>query len=195
MKSFFPTFVRYFSILAFCLLCSMQLTMAEPVVLGKSSKIRPIEKALPDLLDRIIDEQSINTSDVKRSGSSVINQQAFKELLRDSLLRPSFPVTSSLQYSPNTTTQEVKAFLKTPLCIVGDDQGSIQWLTSNKPLLVKHDAVCAVAAAKSKQSLENLRTAAAPIAVVTIPLEEIAQRNNLKNYPVLIIGHEPRDFN
>ncbi len=157
--------------------------------LGRGVGITETDQALKEmgLLDRLINPDKINLEAPANNRVNTPSAAFFRDAL-NSLVRPEFPVRTSLRYSDTSTTREVGVYLKVPLCIVGTNEGSLRWMEQNKDLLTQHEAVCAIADADNESALLTMQKLAAPVPVVVIPLEEIAARHGIDQYPVLVTG-------
>jgi integrating conjugative element protein (TIGR03765 family) len=70
--------------------------------------------------------------------------------------------------------------------LIGDDAHSRTWLKQRLAALIKLNAVGLVVNVESKVALDNLRQVATGLTLTPVSADDLAQRLNLKHYPVLI---------
>lgn len=159
------------------------------IELGRVADIQATPFVLGALLERLNGGEGSKSVSPNRLNLPTQNAQVFARRMNERLVTPQFPIRSALRYSDDTTIVEVDVLLKRPLCIVGADAGSIGWLSKNKAALLKRNAICAVANAEDAAQLERLKAGAAPLPVLTFPIDEITHLHNITQYPVLIVGN------
>lgn len=76
----------------------------------------------------------------------------------------------------------------TPLFLVGDDAASYTWLREHRQALVALHAIGLVVEVRTAEGLRALRLAATGLQLVPSPADDLAQRLNLRHYPVLIMA-------
>jgi integrating conjugative element protein (TIGR03765 family) len=96
------------------------------------------------------------------------------------------PVRSTL-LSPGLVERRVLDVTGLPsFFLIGEDARSRNWLRQRLPALMKMNAVGLVVNVESKAALDSLRQAAAGLTLTPVSADELAQRLNLRHYPVLI---------
>ena len=96
------------------------------------------------------------------------------------------PVRSTL-LSPGKVERRVLDATGLPsFFLIGEDARSRNWLRQRLPALMKMNAVGLVVNVESKAALDSLRQAAAGLTLTPVSADELAQRLNLRHYPVLI---------
>lgn len=89
--------------------------------------------------------------------------------------------------SPGTVQRRVLDAVGLPaFFLIGEDARSRTWLKQRLPLLRKLKAVGLVVNIESKAALLNLRQAAPGLTLSPVSADDLAQRLNLRHYPVLI---------
>jgi integrating conjugative element protein (TIGR03765 family) len=77
-------------------------------------------------------------------------------------------------------------FLSRPLCLVGADPGSLQWLKAHRATLHAAGAVCLAVEVPDEAAWAQLSAAAQDLPLVLASGEELAETLGLRVYPVLI---------
>ncbi|MHC8349800.1 integrating conjugative element protein [Pseudomonas sp. RT4P38] len=96
------------------------------------------------------------------------------------------PVRSTL-LSPGIVERRVLNATGLPsFFLIGEDARSRNWLRQRLPDLMKMNAVGLVVNVESKAALDSLRQAAAGLTLTPVSADDLAQRLNLRHYPVLI---------
>lgn len=93
----------------------------------------------------------------------------------------------SQQLSPgHMTSRKIQAPGLRPFFLIGDDELSIRWLLYKKEDLLKINAVGLVVNVQTANRLEALRALVPNLILSPVSGDDIAQRLNVKHYPVLI---------
>ncbi len=153
---------------------------AELTELGKEANVVPIEQAVGDLLSRYR-KKSIPMTTMQQTPTKTIRSKA-------RLMPTTLPITSRLQVSANTSTQRIDTPLQQPICLVGTDQTSRQWLQNNRAQLINLNARCILVEAQNQIEVQNVIDLAKPIPVSAIAFDTIAEQHGIEHYPVLLIG-------
>jgi len=144
------------------LMCTTLTAYAEPTVIYDSGRTMPIAHYLEAL--NMPDEPSIP------------------------LKKPAF---ENIQ-TPEMTLGRVQAskinipMLMSPLFLIGTDNYSKQWLSSNKAALIKMSAVGMIVNTSSEQDTVDILRLANGLTVSTASASTLARRFKLSHYPVLI---------
>lgn len=99
-----------------------------------------------------------------------------------------FPITTSL-LTPKITNINKEVYFSLmafPICIVGADSLSIEWIKKNKRHLVKNSAHCMLVEAKDLESAQELMKVMKGILVFPADGDVIAKYFKIKHYPVFI---------
>ncbi|WP_019590501.1 PFL_4695 family integrating conjugative element protein [Thioalkalivibrio sp. ALE20] len=78
--------------------------------------------------------------------------------------------------------------LPRPLCLVGSDDTSLQWLEKNRDALMSAGTVCMLVEAETRDDLERVREVSRGLPIELSPASSIAERLGLEVYPVVISG-------
>ena len=76
----------------------------------------------------------------------------------------------------------------TPICIVGHDPLSLDWLRENASALAKHGAVCLIARARSLDEINQLKQAAPGVSIQPASAQQVINQLDLRAYPALIFN-------
>ncbi|MHC8334098.1 integrating conjugative element protein [Pseudomonas sp. LB3P25] len=96
------------------------------------------------------------------------------------------PVRSTL-LTPGAVERRILSATGLPaFFLIGDDARSRTWLKQRLAALIKLNAVGLVVNVESKVALDNLRQVATGLTLTPVSADDLAQRLNLKHYPVLI---------
>lgn len=99
-----------------------------------------------------------------------------------------FPVISS-RLSPGAFTPRALSLPgMTPLFLMGDDPLSLRWLSEKQAMLISLDATGLVVNVASAERLQRLRENAGALTLLPVSGDDLAERLQLKHYPVLITG-------
>ena len=105
----------------------------------------------------------------------------------DQLLTTKYPVTTP-NMSPGLVEYQDAYFPKlgNPLCLVGDDDFSFQWMTKFKSDLVKNNVSCWMVNAANRNEFVRMRNVADGITLHLGNAEDVADYFGVRHYPVLI---------
>lgn len=102
---------------------------------------------------------------------------------------PLFPVISK-KASPARLSAPVKAKLAggpgVPICILGDDPLSLEWLRINQAALQQMQARCLVASVRDEPSWRRLQTMASGLRMALGSFDTLADATGVSVYPILI---------
>lgn len=103
-----------------------------------------------------------------------------------------FPVVSSIGPGELSHARPLtnKSAQRQPLFILGDDERSLDWLSRNKAYLIQIKASGVATNIATVQAYNALVAAAAPLSIVALPVDELAESLGLPVYPVLITREE-----
>ncbi|MGD9171833.1 MAG: integrating conjugative element protein [Candidatus Thiodiazotropha sp.] len=99
-----------------------------------------------------------------------------------------YPITTTLM-TPKRLTQSIEAYFPRmvfPICIVGDDELSHDWVKRNRRILAESGAQCFLVSASSAESADPILRLLDGILVYPGNGDAIAQYFKIKHYPVLI---------
>lgn len=164
-------------------LCSWaSFTMAAPIVPPVPSRAVVIHDAggvaLGDLLENVVpDTQQLQppTPRVQISGTAL---QIFP--VRASSIGPAL---LSPQQKSNARTPTAPSV---PLCIIGDDELSRQWLRANLAMLRKSHVACLVGSVANEVAFKQLQFEAPDIRMVPAAIDGLAAAARIPAWPVLI---------
>lgn len=100
----------------------------------------------------------------------------------------SFPITTR-KLTPRRITEEKATYFAVmayPICVVGTDDLSREWLTRNFQQLIKMNAQCLLVSAKSKADAHSLLQLTQGLSVYPANGDTIAETFKIAHYPVLI---------
>lgn len=151
------------------LLCVAQQSLAEPVVIadygGRASGV-PNKSMLSSL-----------EKPIQRPPVGILKNYPVRSSLRPGYLNEAIPLE----------TPQPKA---KPFFIVSNDEFSRDWIDKNKEYLLEIHAQGLATNINNEAELNDLKQWAAPLAVMAIPVDEIAEVLNIQVYPVLVTGKE-----
>lgn len=101
-------------------------------------------------------------------------------------VEPSRLRVAPLRGEPSTEVLERLQHLPRPLCLVGSDEQSMNWLAHHREALRQAGAVCMLVQAGTRKDLERVRDVARDIPVQVAHGDDLAARLQLEVYPVLI---------
>lgn len=96
------------------------------------------------------------------------------------------PVRSILLSPGDVANRALDAPGLSPLFLIGDDPRSRRWLQQRYPMLQDLNAVGLVVNVDTPTALDNLRQLAPALTMSPVSADDLAQRLELKHYPVLI---------
>jgi len=145
-------------------------------VLGTDAGARPAHAVVHELLDRF---QGGNGSAENRSSAVTGNPDALGLPPIESQLTPSAEAAGVVR---------VNMKLPGPVCVIGHDRISRNWLAQNRVRLAQLGASCVLVETGNRQDLNALRRIAHPVPVHAIPFDDIARQIGLETIPVLLVG-------
>ncbi len=163
-----------------CLLGLMLLmpARAELLVLGAEPGLISTQQAIGDLFSRVQVKPTHHQSPGRKPSLESI-KQSFSSLL---------PITTMLLPSRATKTTQINAPLTSPVCLLGSDSISQDWLVKNRAQLVKLHARCFLIEAPDQHAIENMTQLAKPLPLVAVRFDAIAQSLDIQTYPVLLVS-------
>lgn len=99
-----------------------------------------------------------------------------------------FPIRTS-RLTPRRLTQEQSSYLSTmifPICVIGTDDLSRQWLSRNRQHLIEMNAQCLLVSAESEADARSLLKLTHGLQVYPAHGDAIADYFKIEHYPVLI---------
>ena len=124
----------------------------------------------------IIGNDSASNS-TKKSTSNHIDQDTLSKLpLHTPELTPGEITPRKLQ----------QALTSGPVCIVGYDDLSLIWISTNKETLIQQAVVCLITNVRSKRELSVLDRLLTPVTWKLLKADSIAKKYGIQHYPVLI---------
>jgi integrating conjugative element protein (TIGR03765 family) len=128
-------------------------------------------------LDRVTEEGSANSNQRPPAPNAV------------STVIPVFPVVTT-QAAPGRLPAPTRGKLKggpgVPICILGDDPLSLQWLRINQPALQQMKATCLVASVRDEASWRNLQSLAGDLPLTPGSFDALATAMGISVYPILV---------
>ncbi len=104
-----------------------------------------------------------------------------------------YPVASTLRPSlVGERVQRIQVPVPVPLCVVGPETGSQQWLARHWARLQALQARCLLVSARNANEVERMRRLAHPLPLQVVPLDDLAARHGLRAVPILLVGPEDR---
>lgn len=97
-----------------------------------------------------------------------------------------FPIKTKELTVGKVMSRNITSKLSQPLCVIGYDKTSFEWLKINLEVLKNINAVCAVININSIEAFKKLQNFAKPLVLLPISGTVISRQFNLKHYPVLI---------
>ncbi len=76
--------------------------------------------------------------------------------------------------------------LKTPVCVVGSDEQSLNWLATNRDQLARIGARCLLIQAENQADIDRIKKQAEGLHVITAPGNAMTDSFGLQHYPALI---------
>lgn len=101
-------------------------------------------------------------------------------------VEPSHLRVAPLQGQPPREVLETLKRMPRPLCLVGSDSQSLDWLEHHRATLLQAGAVCMLVQAETPEDLERVRDIAHGVPVQLSHGDDLAERLQLDVYPVLI---------
>ena len=97
------------------------------------------------------------------------------------------PVTTT-KLSPGTVKARQVRFdqLVSPVCIIGSDDRSLNWVKKYQSVLLKNNVLCWLVSAESLSEVQQVVTALSGVSMSPANGDEIAKFFSIKHYPVLI---------
>ena len=100
-----------------------------------------------------------------------------------------FPIASDLKPSVRETgVLKVDVPLVRPICVIGNDRISRNWLSRNRARLIEMGAACMLVQVRDRPELEDIRRSARPLTVQAAPFDDLARRLGVRNIPILLVG-------
>jgi len=156
----------------------VQLISAEPVVLGRETNTVPTDSY------RLYFKQTLAGSG---QSPDTVKKQAVPDSSEFLLQRRFLPIhTPSLTPGTVAAVEGIKHAGNHPLCIVGADALSLEWIQHVKPRLIELGARCQVVEVESEQSLAVLAKVLSPLPWMLASGEYLAEQHGIRHYPVLI---------
>jgi len=146
---------------------------AKPVVIHDSGRTLPIDRFVAPLLDSKTGQARLHPVQPVRTA--------------EALLRTVLPIVTP-QMQPGTVAKQTidQPTLQKPLCIVGSDPRSVNWLRRHRQRLAHIGAVCLLVQAAHIEDLRRVADAACGLPVLPMSGSALAQRLALTRYPVLV---------
>ncbi len=101
---------------------------------------------------------------------------------------PTFPITTS-RLTPKRLTQAQDSYFAAmiyPICVIGTDALSREWVMRNRQPLVEMNAQCLLVSAESEGAARELLALAPGLAIYPAQGDAIAAHFKIAHYPVLI---------
>ncbi len=97
------------------------------------------------------------------------------------------PITTA-KLSPGDVTARTVQFnqLASPVCIIGSDERSIEWVTKYQPILLKYNALCWLVEANGLSDVQRVVTALNGVSMSPADGDAIAEFFDLSHYPAFI---------
>ncbi|TVP93577.1 MAG: integrating conjugative element protein [Thioalkalivibrio sp.] len=158
-------------------------TAAPPVVIHDAGGTEPIAPYMAPYLEAVAPSGA--TGAASRADGFVPPAGAVD-------LRHGLPVTSPglqpgrLTRDASRAVRERLRSLSRPLCVVGADPWSLQWLHTHGATLRELGTVCLAVEVPDERAWEELVSAAAGLPIVPVPGADLAETFGLRVYPVLI---------
>ncbi|MCY4275533.1 MAG: DUF2859 domain-containing protein [Gammaproteobacteria bacterium] len=150
---------------------------AELQVLGRDSEAIPATVLLGELLSRF----ETSSTDYPNTQTPPPRQTNI------------FPIRSDLVPSAKRAgIKRVNVPLSKPICVLGSDRVSIDWLIKNRMELIKHGAICVLIKVQSPTEFELIRNKAHGLTVQIAPFDQLAKLFGIKTVPMLLIGSKTR---
>ena len=156
--------------------CLAALPAAAWQVIGHEAGAVPVGQAIGDLLERYAEREPA-AAQVRTAGPA----------------RPgiALPLRSVLSPQAGLRSIRLQTGLTTPLCVVGSDELSRNWLQANRRRLAELGARCVLVEARSERDIKTMVRAAHPVPLAALPFDDIAQLHGIPGYPVLLTGAAP----
>lgn len=90
------------------------------------------------------------------------------------------------RFTPFTLTQELTKNLIQPLCLIGNDQRSKDWLIKSRSVLAEVNAVCYLVKLDDESDLESVRNSVTGLRVFALDPSLIISKFDVPFYPALI---------
>lgn len=115
--------------------------------------------------------------------------QSIQPITFDEMVTQNLPIKLKL---PNRRfdryqDQRAKHFI-TPICIIGYDQLSRQWLSEHAGALAQHGAVCLLAQAQNLNEVKRLQKIAPGVVIQPVSAQKIVEQVGVPAYPALIFN-------
>lgn len=158
----------------FLVVCFSSAVAAEPIVIrdygGRDSGV-------PDIIGAKLSAQ--------RKAVSPSRPLIFDDTAR-------YPMQSNLRpgYIDQPQRLQKPVIAARPFFIIGSDPFSRDWLEKNKAYLNKIGAQGLATNINNREVFEEMELLAAPLSLIALPVDEIAEILQLSVYPVLVTGEE-----
>lgn len=143
-----------------------------------------------DVLGNTVPYQSPFPEDVKLWPDDVDPPvKSVKPVTFDEMIAQNLPIKLKL---PNRRferyqDQRAKHFV-TPICVIGYDRLSQQWLSEHASALAQHGAVCLLAQAQALSEVKQLQEIAPGVVIQPVSAQKIVEQVGVPAYPALIFN-------
>ncbi|RUM93754.1 MAG: hypothetical protein DSZ28_06670 [Thiothrix sp.] len=165
------------ALLGFC-----QTLFAEPSVLYDSGNSMPVEQYGGDVSTARSPQTPAYKSTAKHNLSSPAKEAQINNI--DASVLPLR--THGMSVGKVIKRQVNIPALKTPVCVVGSDEQSLNWLATNRKQLSRIGARCLLIQAESQTDIDRVNKQANGLKMVTVPGDAMVAEFGLQHYPVLI---------
>jgi len=101
--------------------------------------------------------------------------------------KPALPIhTQGLSVGQVKKRQVSIPDLKTPVCVLGSDEQSLDWLATNQKQLARIGARCLLIQAENQADIKRIKKRAEGLPVIAVSGDAIVDSFGLQHYPALI---------
>jgi len=143
-----------------------------------------------DVLGSTVPYQSTYPDEVKLWPADMEPQaHQIKPITYDEMIEQNLPIHTSIENRRFERYKDQRAnhFIR-PICIVGYDKLSIDWLTQHAEALASHGAVCLIAFASNLDNIKQLQQSAPGVVIQPTSASKLIQQLEIKSYPALIFN-------
>lgn len=176
----FRALMTLFIFISFCGLVHADKQLIE---LGRESNSVPAQNKIGVYLDRL--RKSARTG----YRGNTQPQPSVKSVVRELATSPRYPINTKLQLSGVSTIFTPNNYLGKPVCLLGSDHLSKDWLRQNAVMLQQYNIPCIVIEAQSESDLMSIKRIGQGVSIVALPMDQPLQQVGVNTYPILVINN------
>lgn len=163
-------------------IASNQGLMANDLIeLGREAQSKSVESTIGEYQARL--NKAAKTGFNGSRGGSVSDR------VKQLATKPQYPITTKLTLSGSSTVYSPANYLGKPMCLIGSDQLSKQWLANNLSKLIQYRIPCILIEARSEADLQAVRKVGRSLPIFALPMDDPLSESGVKTYPILVVSN------